>query len=187
MEKGPSLGCGGKAGAFGGRCTLGGTKSPKPKNAIRDSVPRYIVPRCKGVLGHRGNKRYRTKPSAIAKIAARPAAIAAHALHWLCSYIKRKSNLGSSTPVPKPPFGRPGFRNLIRADMNQRMAATAAKVSERTSNISFKRVFPHRVALGQQNPRSGICSSTCCVHTERNSTTSAAALRTSVGTPPLQW
>ncbi len=44
-KKAPASGVGGKAGAFGGRCTLG-VHSPKPKNAIRDSVPRYIVPRC---------------------------------------------------------------------------------------------------------------------------------------------
>ena len=46
MKKAPASGEGGEAGAFGGRCTLGGTKSSKPKNAIRHSVPRYIVLRC---------------------------------------------------------------------------------------------------------------------------------------------
>jgi hypothetical protein len=91
---------------------------------------------CRG----RPDKRYRTNPSVIAKIAARPAAIAAHALHWLCSYTKRKSNLGSSRPVPRPRFARLRFRNLTRADMNQRIAAAAAKVSERTSSASFIRV-----------------------------------------------
>ncbi len=83
-----------------------GTEACNLKNENRDSVLKYIVPRCYGVLGRRGHKRYRTNPSAIAKIAARPAAIAAHALHWLCSYTKRRSNLGSSRPVSKPRFAR---------------------------------------------------------------------------------
>jgi hypothetical protein len=39
----------------------------------------------------RPDKSYRANPPAIAKIAARPAAIAAPALHWLCSYTKRRS------------------------------------------------------------------------------------------------
>jgi hypothetical protein len=107
----------------------------------------------------RPDKRYRTNPSAIAKIAARPAAIAAHALHWLCLYTKRTRNLGSSRPVSTPRFARRGFRNLTRADMNQRKAAAAAKVSERTSSAVFMRVSRTGVAQGQQNPKSGICSS----------------------------
>jgi hypothetical protein len=103
--------------------------------------------RCGGDLG----KIYRANPSAIAKIAARPAAIAAHALHWLCSYTKRRSNLGSSRPVPKPRFARLRFRNLTRADMNQRIAAAAAKVSERTSRASFMRVSRQAVKEGPKS------------------------------------
>ena len=79
--------------------------------------------------------RYRTNPSV-----ARPAAIAAHALHWLCSYTKRRSNRGSSRPVSQPRLARLGVRNLTRADKNQRMAAAAAKVSERASSAVFMRV-----------------------------------------------
>ena len=82
------------------------------KNENRDSVLKYIVPRCYGVLGRRGHKRYRTNPSAIAKIAARPAAIVVHALHWLCSYTKRRSNLGVVKAGLQATFCAGGFRNL---------------------------------------------------------------------------
>jgi hypothetical protein len=103
----------------------------------------------------RPDKSYRANPPAIAKIAARPAAIAAHALHWLCSYTKRRSNLGSLRPVPKPRFARLRFRNLTRADMNQSIAAAAAKVSDRTSRASFMRVSAKAV---KESPKSKISS-----------------------------
>jgi len=112
-----------------------------PRHSRFDAWPGSWVARDCRRAGCRGrpDKRYRTNPSVIAKIAARPAAIAAHALHWLCSYTKRRSNLGSSRPVPRPRFARLRFRNLTRADINQRRAA-AAKVSERISTASFTHV-----------------------------------------------
>jgi hypothetical protein len=63
------------------------------------------------------------------KIAAKPAAIAAHALHWLCSYTKRRSNLGSSRPVPKPRFqdsggGGKSFRKNFERQFHARFSPT---------------------------------------------------------------
>jgi hypothetical protein len=44
MEKGPSLGCGGKAGAFGGRCTLGGYEVIQAQERNRGYCPKVHCP-----------------------------------------------------------------------------------------------------------------------------------------------
>jgi hypothetical protein len=76
-------------------------------------------------------------PSAMAKRAARPAAIAAQALHRLCSYININTALGSSKSLSNPRLISFRFFNLRRAETNQSIAAAAAHISDRASHHSF--------------------------------------------------
>jgi hypothetical protein len=73
----------------------------------------------------------------MAKRAARPAAIAAQALHRLCWYININTALGSSKSLSNPRLISFCFFNLRRAEMNQSIAAVAAQVSDRASHHSF--------------------------------------------------
>ena len=66
MEKGPSLGCGGKAGAFGGRCTLGGYEVIQAQERNRGYCPKVHCPEVLRRPRSSGDKHYRTNPSAIA-------------------------------------------------------------------------------------------------------------------------
>jgi hypothetical protein len=81
-----------------------------------------------------------SSPSAMAKTAADPAAIAAQALHRLCLYTMVSTALGSSRLLSNPRLILFGFFNLMLADINQSTAAAAAQPSDINSHKSFNPV-----------------------------------------------